>query len=143
MAPPSKRQKFLNLCDKRIISLKIEEVTWYEAAAFCQSFGAHLVEINDKAELAFIDTAAQQVSWVDGPWIGMLRPFGDEFWILPSIRTETQDVDLNKMFGEIAKDSSHDCGGYNRRGKDFGFWRCRRGGSPWCELELATDQQNK
>ena len=96
---------------------------------------------------------AANVNWVDGPWLGILRPYGDNRWVLPSTRTETADADLNKrkhlhgsivpychfffsVVEDIALGSSHDCAGIDRRGQNFGFWRCRNGGSPWCEIDL-------
>jgi len=112
--------------------------TWYSAAAFCQSLGAHLVELNDLDEFNYINAAAKQVSWVDGPWIGILRPFGDNRWVLPSLRAESNDADLNKLMEDIAQGSSYDCAGLDKRGKLFGFWRCRNGGSPYCEIDLKV-----
>lgn len=112
--------------------------TFYSASAFCQSFGAHLVEVNDMDEFHYIESAAKQVSWVDGPWIGLLRPFGDNRWVLPSLRGQSMDNDLNKLIEDIARGSSNDCGGMDKRGKLFGFWRCRNGGSPWCEIDLRV-----
>ncbi|GAU88511.1 hypothetical protein RvY_01198 [Ramazzottius varieornatus] len=112
--------------------------TWYSAAAFCQSLGAHLIEINDMEEFHYADAAAKQVGWVDGPWLGILRPFGDNRWVLPSLRSESVDNDFNKLMEDIAQGSSHDCGGMDKRGKLFGFWRCRNGGSPWCEIDLQV-----
>ncbi|OQV25821.1 hypothetical protein BV898_00747 [Hypsibius exemplaris] len=112
--------------------------TWYSATAFCQSFGAHLVEINDMQEFDYINSAAKQISWVDGPWLGLLRPFGDNRWVLPSLRTETNDNALNKLIEDIAQGSQYDCGGLDKRGKLFGYWRCRNGGSPWCEIDLKV-----
>ena len=50
----------------------------------------------------------------------------------------TSCVILFTVIEDIARGSSNDCGGMDKRGKLFGFWRCRNGGSPWCEIDLRV-----
>ena len=92
--------------------------TWYSAAAFCESIGSHLVELNTGAEYQFIQNKSNNnsefslmyfyvvlrftvrtISWVDGPWIGMIRLFGDSRWMLPSTHGQSDENGLNnRMF---------------------------------------------
>ncbi|XP_055331138.1 perlucin-like protein [Paramacrobiotus metropolitanus] len=110
--------------------------TWYSAAAFCEALGSHLVEINDAQEFNFIQGRIRAVSWVDGPWIGMIRLFGDSRYYFPSTHGQASDSSLNNQISQLASRATNDCGGFDKYGNNFGFWRCRNGGSPICEMEL-------
>ncbi|XP_055333928.1 salivary glue protein Sgs-3-like [Paramacrobiotus metropolitanus] len=115
-------------------------VTFYAALAFCRSFGpkAHLIELNDLDEYNHIQNIAHNVSWGDGPWIGMVRMFNDRRFVLPSTNAVTGDPSFNKMIEDIAGNlgTGYNCGGMDKSGNQFGFWSCTPSGSPWCEIDL-------
>ncbi|XP_055331123.1 perlucin-like protein [Paramacrobiotus metropolitanus] len=130
---PTGWQAFGNSC--YYFGTNFNGMTWYDGSAFCQAFRAHLVELNDQAEHDFVQNKVKALSWSDGPWVGMVRVSPGTNWVLSSTRSsKSNDNSYNQRMDGLAKASSHDCGGFDRRG-NIGFWRCRNGGSPICEFE--------
>ncbi|XP_055344768.1 uncharacterized protein LOC129592694 [Paramacrobiotus metropolitanus] len=137
-------------------------LTYYDAASFCQSFGpkCHLVEINDMDEYLYIKDTAKSVTWTDGPWIGMVRLTDSQYFMLPSVRRESDDQALNLIMQKLSWNTRQaayqdvggfvggwpvadgyayggNCGGMNSNGNYLGFWSCTPSGSPWCEIDLV------
>ncbi|XP_055337403.1 uncharacterized protein LOC129587610 [Paramacrobiotus metropolitanus] len=125
------------------IAPRFESGSFMSTWRYCQGVGGRLVQPTTLEEFNVVDNITRTLNnWTQGPWIAVMRPFGDMRIILADSAESPKQQNYTTVLQQSAAGAGNTsvCGGYGP-GADaqFQFWECDMMGNPFCERPVEMD----
>jgi len=112
--------------------------SFFETTEFCESLGGGLVQPSTQEEFNAVNDIVHNITnWTQGPWMGLIRPFGDTRVVQASTGMSLPDSDFAAVLAAQinASDPNSNCAGYSAvADAQLDFYSCNMQGNPFCEM---------